>query len=96
MWYATAGRPRLGSHSLSLRRRILQVKMWDLRKGEVVNTMQGHTDTITGMSVSPDGNFLLSNSMDNTIRVWDVRPFVVGDNRCTKVSSCTSVGPFPP
>lgn len=41
-------------------------------------TLEGHTDTITGLSVSPDGSFLLSNSMDNTLRSWDVRPFVNG------------------
>lgn len=41
----------------------------------------GHTDTITSISLSPDGNFLLSNSMDHSIRLWDIRPFVVG-NRC--------------
>ena len=33
----------------------------------------GHTDTITGLSLSPDGSFLLSNSMDQTIRMWDIR-----------------------
>lgn len=31
------------------------------------------------MSLSPDGKTLLSNSMDNTVRAWDVQPFVSGD-----------------
>jgi WD40 repeat protein len=35
--------------------------------------------------VSPDGNHLLTNSMDNTLRVWDVRPYATA-NRCTKVN----------
>ena len=38
--------------------------------------MKGHTETITGICLSPDGTSLLSNSMDNTVRVWDVKPFV--------------------
>lgn len=38
--------------------------------------MQGHTDTLTGLAISPDGNFLLSNSMDCTLKSWDLRPFV--------------------
>ena len=40
-----------------------------------------------GISLSPDGSHLLSNSMDNTLRVWDVRPFVSASNpsRCTKI-----------
>lgn len=52
------------------------VQLWDLRKGEVLFKLEGHTDIITGLEVSPDGNFVLSNSMDNTLRSWDIRPFV--------------------
>ena len=40
--------------------------------------MSGHSDTVTGLSLSPDGNLLLSNAMDNTLRVWDTRAFVEG------------------
>ncbi len=39
------------------------VKVWDLRKVEVSMTLKGHTDTITGLRVSPDGTHLLSNAM---------------------------------
>ena len=28
--------------------------------------MRGHSDTVTGMQLSPDGSYLLSNAMDNT------------------------------
>ena len=45
--------------------------------------MKGHCDTVTCLSLSPDGNFVLSNSMDNTVRMWDVRPFAPA-NRCLK------------
>jgi WD40 repeat protein len=48
---------------------------------------------VTGLALSPDGTRLLSNSMDSTLRVWDVRAFVpqqqFGDSgaglRCTAV-----------
>lgn len=60
------------------------VKVWDLRKGEVVLSLPGHADTVTGMSVSPDGAYLLTNSMDCTLRVWDLRPYAP-ENRCLKV-----------
>ena len=46
--------------------------------------MQGHTDTVTGMQLSPDGCHILTNAMDNTLRVWDSRPFCTGE-RCVKV-----------
>lgn len=32
----------------------------------------GHEDTIASLSVSPTGTRLLSNGMDNSIRVWDL------------------------
>lgn len=46
------------------------VRAWDLRRddGEAALTLRGHSDTITGMRVSPDGSHLLTNSMDNTLR----------------------------
>ena len=28
--------------------------------------MRGHTDTVTGIELSPDGSYLLSTAMDNT------------------------------
>lgn len=62
------------------------VKVWDLRKEAVSITLTGHSDSVTGMSLSPDGNFLLTNSMDNTMRVWDVRPYAPA-NRCTQLFS---------
>mmetsp|Transcript_5165 Transcript_5165/g.7155 ORF Transcript_5165/g.7155 Transcript_5165/m.7155 type:complete len:349 (+) Transcript_5165:62-1108(+) len=55
-----------------------EVKVWDLRKGDVDYVLEGHTDSITGLSLSPDGSFLLSNSMDNGLYQWDVRPFKEG------------------
>ena len=45
---------------------------------DVVYTLSGHTDTVTYLALSPDGTHLLSNSMDSTLRAWDVRPFVAG------------------
>lgn len=43
-----------------------EIKVWDLRKKEVLYTLAGHLDTVTGLTLSPDGDYLLSNSMDNT------------------------------
>jgi Prp8 binding protein len=62
------------------------VQVWELRKNKVSYELQGHMDVITGCSVAPDGNHLLTNSMDNTLRCWDVRPFVRGGDsqRCVK------------
>lgn len=60
------------------------VKVWDLRKGEVIMTLKGHQDTITGMELSPDGSYLLTNAMDCKLCVWDMRPYAP-QNRCVKI-----------
>ena len=51
------------------------IKVWDMRRKTVVYSMLGHTDTISSLRISPDSQTLLSNSMDSTVRTWDVRPF---------------------
>jgi Prp8 binding protein len=51
------------------------IKVWDMRRKAVIYSMLGHTDTISSLRVSPDSQSLLSNSMDSTVRTWDVRPF---------------------
>ncbi|KAB5512740.1 hypothetical protein OIU85_003116 [Salix viminalis] len=60
------------------------VKVWDIRKGEVTMTLEGHQDMITGMQLSPDGSYLLTNGMDNKLCIWDMRPYAP-QNRCVKI-----------
>lgn len=56
------------------------VRAWDARMdGEAVLTLAGHEDTITGLALSPCGSYVLSNAMDNTLRMWDTRAFVEGE-----------------
>ncbi|KAL8920574.1 MAG: hypothetical protein Q9208_006196 [Pyrenodesmia sp. 3 TL-2023] len=57
------------------------IKVWDMRKGSVVYTMAGHTDTVTSLQASPDTQALLSYSHDGTARTWDVRPFAPVDRQ---------------
>ncbi|KAJ8973181.1 hypothetical protein NQ317_007157 [Molorchus minor] len=52
--------------------------------GGIDNEIKGHVDTITGLALSNDGSYLLSNSMDNSLRIWDVRPYAPME-RCVKV-----------
>jgi len=52
------------------------IKVWDIRKNKVSYKLEGHTDCVTGLKLSKDGRFLLSNSMDNSLISWDVRAYV--------------------
>lgn len=60
------------------------IKVLDLRKKIIDYVLFGHTDTITGISLSHDGSYILSNSMDQTVRCFDIRPHVT-NNRCVKI-----------
>ncbi|RYH10795.1 WD40 repeat domain-containing protein [archaeon] len=53
------------------------VRRFDLRVGMDKADLQldGHAEIITGLALSPDGSSLLSNSMDCTLRLYDVRAY---------------------
>ncbi|XP_055839055.1 U5 small nuclear ribonucleoprotein 40 kDa protein-like [Episyrphus balteatus] len=57
------------------------IQIWDIRRNELVSTLEGHEELISGLALSPCGSFLLSNSLDATLRIWDMRPFMDFD-RC--------------
>ncbi|PHN07833.1 caspase family protein [Flavilitoribacter nigricans] len=49
----------------------------------------GHTGAITGLRFSADGRYLVSSSMDNTMKLWDVR-----SGKLLKTSPEISAAPF--
>ena len=38
----------------------------------LVNKLQGHIDAVKSVSWSPNGKFIASASLDNTVKIWDV------------------------
>ena len=59
------------------------VHCWDLSTATAkggrlrkLYSMRGHADTVTSLAVHPRGTHLLSNSVDKTLRSWDIQPFV--------------------
>jgi Prp8 binding protein len=65
------------------------IHSWDIRKPDAeLFRLMGHRDTITCLRLDPYGSYILSNSMDSTLRVWDIRPFAPMQ-RCVKVFSGT-------
>jgi WD40 repeat protein/serine/threonine protein kinase len=49
-----------------------QVKVWQVRTGTLLHTLQGHTGAITGVAYSGDGKRLASSSADGSVRIWEL------------------------
>jgi hypothetical protein len=71
------------------------IRLWHLDTRSCSCTLEGHTDSVTGLALTPDGSYVVSCSLDGTVRVWDIRSGVclatarVGE----PVSSLSEVGP---
>ncbi len=48
------------------------VKLWDIRSGECIGILEGHTYPVLCLSFSPDGKKLVSGSGDTTLIIWDI------------------------
>src|SRR5262249_7896676 len=48
--------------------------LWDLKRGEEVARLPGHTGYVWSLAWSLDGRTLASGSGDFTIRLWDTAP----------------------
>lgn len=50
----------------------LVIRLFDVVALRMVRIFEGHTDRITDLCFSDDGKWLLSSSMDGSLRIWDV------------------------
>lgn len=48
------------------------VKLWDLRTSECLKTLEGHSNSVTSIALSPDNQLLVSGSYDETAKLWDI------------------------
>jgi len=46
-------------------------KIWDIAKRQEIMTLHGHSSGVGGVDFSPDGKRIVTNSMDDSIRIWD-------------------------
>jgi len=46
------------------------IKIWNAANGELIHSLEGHTDKVHSVSFSPDSESLASGSKDTTIGLW--------------------------
>lgn len=68
------------------------VKIWDRRllsrAGSPAGILAGHIEGITHIDTKGDGRHLISNSKDQTIKLWDIRKMKSEDDSCKQAQPC--------
>jgi Prp8 binding protein len=59
------------------------IRSINLATNKLEHCLVGHADMVTSMASNKNG-FLLSNAMDNTLMIWDVKPFCQNETRMVK------------
>ncbi len=49
-----------------------EISVWSLPSRRKIGRLEGHTDRVTDLGLSPDEKHLVTASMDGTARVWDL------------------------
>jgi WD40 repeat protein len=61
------------------------LRVWDLETGRCLRTLEGHTEGVCSVALTPDGRRAVSGGKDGTLRVWDVE-----SGECLRTLKCLS------
>lgn len=48
------------------------VRVWNIETGEMIHTLEGHTQKVYSVVIDTERNRCMSGSLDSTIRIWDL------------------------
>ncbi len=54
----------------------VSIRLWDIATGENIATFWSHPTDIQSLAFSSDGTLLASGSLDGTILLWDMKPYL--------------------
>ena len=49
------------------------IKLWNIPGERYTKVLEGHTDSVDSLVVTPDGKNIVSGSRDNTIKIWNMQ-----------------------
>ncbi len=49
-----------------------EVQLWDVRTGELLETLKGHEGGVTCLAFTDEGKTLVSGSYDKSVKIWDL------------------------
>ena len=67
------------------------LKIWDIKSGECLKTLQGHNKTISYVLISSNGEYIISADVSNIIKIWNnksnecLRTIKVHDDNITSI-----------
>jgi WD40 repeat protein len=50
-----------------------RVRLWEVKTGRAVRTLEGHAGGVNSVAFAPDGESLASGSDDYSVRLWEVK-----------------------
>lgn len=68
-WLVSAGGEVSDKNLSTSKKERYSLKLWNL-EGKLLQTLSGHEEPVTSVSVGPDGKMLVSGSRDNTVKLW--------------------------
>jgi WD40 repeat protein len=67
------------------------VKLWDYVSGQEVGKLEGNTDRITSITVSPDGRSVVTGAVDHSFRLFKLSDHTLGGGSLLHAGAVTAV-----